>query len=176
MNVASLSASTKGDSVMKACRIHRFGSPEVITLEDMDKPEPGEGGSSHPDQGRRIAALSTNQRPTAIIGCPHMTRPCRSMILLYKRWGVPPRAVADALYRAAGFADDELAGFRRGMAAAWLLSKTAQLRREPAGRVDKSHYFGPVTVAWVVSDCADESIYRHLRQGVLCPLPRPAAP
>jgi hypothetical protein len=43
MNVASLSASTKGDSVMKACRIHRFGSPEVITLEDMDKPEPGEG-------------------------------------------------------------------------------------------------------------------------------------
>jgi hypothetical protein len=105
MNVASLSASTKGDSVMKACRIHRFGSPGVITLEDMDKPEPGEGGSSHPDQGRRIAALSTNQRPTAIIGCPHMTRPCRSMILLYKRWGVPPRAVADALYRAAGFAD-----------------------------------------------------------------------
>jgi hypothetical protein len=51
MNVASLSASTKGDSVMKACRIHRFGSPEVITLEDMDKPEPGEGGSSHPDPG-----------------------------------------------------------------------------------------------------------------------------
>jgi hypothetical protein len=98
------------------------------------------------------------------------------MILLYKRWGVPPRAVADALYRAAGFADDELAGFRRGMAAAWLLSKTAQLRREPAGRVDKIHYFGPVTVAWVASDCADESIYRHLRQGVLCSLPRPAAP
>ena len=27
------------------------------------------------------------------------------MILLYKRWGVPPQAVADALYRAAGFAD-----------------------------------------------------------------------
>ena len=58
----------------------------------------------------------------------------------------------------------------------WLLSKTAQLRREPAGRVDKIHYFGPVTVAWVASDCADERIYRHLRQGVLCPLPRPAAP
>jgi hypothetical protein len=85
MNVAPLSASTKGDSVMKACRIHHFGSPEVITLEGMDKPEPGEGEVLI-DQGRRIAALSTNQRPTAIIGCPHMTRPCRSMILLYKRW------------------------------------------------------------------------------------------
>ena len=42
MNVATLSAS-KGVSVMKACRIHNFGSPEVITLEDMEKPEPGEG-------------------------------------------------------------------------------------------------------------------------------------
>jgi NADPH:quinone reductase-like Zn-dependent oxidoreductase len=28
---------------VKACRIHRFGSPEVITLEDMEKPKPGEG-------------------------------------------------------------------------------------------------------------------------------------
>jgi len=42
MNVATLSAS-KGVSVMTACRIHNFGSPEVITLEDMEKPEPGEG-------------------------------------------------------------------------------------------------------------------------------------
>jgi hypothetical protein len=102
MNVASLSASTKGDSVMKACRIHRFGSPEVITLEDMDKPEPGRGkfssGSRPPDRG-------TIDKSTADRDYRMSTRPCRSMILLYKRWGVPPRAVADALYRAAGFAD-----------------------------------------------------------------------
>jgi hypothetical protein len=39
MNVASLSASTKGDSVMKACRIHRFGSPEVIRLESLGRGE-----------------------------------------------------------------------------------------------------------------------------------------
>jgi hypothetical protein len=87
MNVASLSASTKGDSVMKACRIHRFGSPEVITLEDMDKPEPGRGklssGSRPPDRG--TIDKSTADRDYRI----HMPRPCRSMILLYNRWGVP---------------------------------------------------------------------------------------
>ena len=27
---------------MKACRIHRFGPPEVITLEDINRLEPGE--------------------------------------------------------------------------------------------------------------------------------------
>ncbi|MGL4962380.1 MAG: NADP-dependent oxidoreductase [Inquilinus sp.] len=28
---------------MKASRVHRFGSPEVIALEDIERPEPGEG-------------------------------------------------------------------------------------------------------------------------------------
>jgi hypothetical protein len=42
------------------------------------------------------------------------------MILLYKRWGVPPRAVADALYRAAGFADLKCPMNWRASGAAWL--------------------------------------------------------
>src|SRR5881628_2110255 len=28
---------------MKAVRVHRFGPPEVISVEDLPKPEPGEG-------------------------------------------------------------------------------------------------------------------------------------
>src|ERR1700761_5607626 len=28
---------------MKACRVHRFGSPDVITFEDIARPVPGEG-------------------------------------------------------------------------------------------------------------------------------------
>lgn len=28
---------------IKACRVHHFGSPEVITLEDLPRPQPGEG-------------------------------------------------------------------------------------------------------------------------------------
>ena len=28
---------------MKACRVHRFGSPEVIALEDVERPKPGAG-------------------------------------------------------------------------------------------------------------------------------------
>jgi NADPH:quinone reductase-like Zn-dependent oxidoreductase len=28
--------------LIKACRVHRFGPPEVITLEDLERPEPGE--------------------------------------------------------------------------------------------------------------------------------------
>src|SRR5260221_11954559 len=35
-------ASTASPSPIKACRIHRFGLPEVITLEDINRPEPGE--------------------------------------------------------------------------------------------------------------------------------------
>jgi len=29
--------------MIKACRVHRFGPPGVITLEDIKRPEPGEG-------------------------------------------------------------------------------------------------------------------------------------
>ena len=29
--------------VMKACRVHRFGPPEVIVFEDVLRPAPGEG-------------------------------------------------------------------------------------------------------------------------------------
>ena len=32
----------RSPSPMKACRIHRFGPPEVITLEDINRLEPGE--------------------------------------------------------------------------------------------------------------------------------------
>jgi NADPH:quinone reductase-like Zn-dependent oxidoreductase len=39
--------STRGDTLLltpsKACRIHQFGGPEVISLEDMVPPEPGKG-------------------------------------------------------------------------------------------------------------------------------------
>ena len=28
---------------MKACRVHHFGAPDVISIEDVDRPHPGEG-------------------------------------------------------------------------------------------------------------------------------------
>ena len=30
-------------ATMAACRVHRFGPPEVITLEDIERPAPGPG-------------------------------------------------------------------------------------------------------------------------------------
>ncbi len=39
----SKSASAAAPPPITACRVHRFGSPEVITLEDIQRPEPGEG-------------------------------------------------------------------------------------------------------------------------------------
>jgi hypothetical protein len=69
MNVATLSAS-KGVSVMKACRIHNFGSPEVIALEDMEKPEPGTARFS-----------SESRRPALDHGMPGYAlarAPCRN--------------------------------------------------------------------------------------------------
>ncbi len=35
-------ASAFSSSPIKACRVHRFGPPEVITLEDIESPEPSE--------------------------------------------------------------------------------------------------------------------------------------
>ena len=29
--------------LMKACRVHRLGGPDVIALEDVERPEPGDG-------------------------------------------------------------------------------------------------------------------------------------
>lgn len=34
---------THTSQTMKACRVHQFGRPNVITLEDIPRPEPGEG-------------------------------------------------------------------------------------------------------------------------------------
>ncbi len=44
MTALSLSTPTSAvsSSPIKACRVHRFGPPEVITLEDIESPEPGE--------------------------------------------------------------------------------------------------------------------------------------
>jgi NADPH:quinone reductase-like Zn-dependent oxidoreductase len=36
-------SSDESRTTMKACRVHRFGGPEVITLEDVPVPEPGAG-------------------------------------------------------------------------------------------------------------------------------------
>ena len=38
-----------------------------------------------PDNAARIAALSADQAPTAIIGCPHMTMPFEVMRMIRKR-------------------------------------------------------------------------------------------
>lgn len=35
--------SGRPSQIMKACRVHQFGPPTVITLEDVPRPEPGEG-------------------------------------------------------------------------------------------------------------------------------------
>ncbi len=50
---------------MKAVRIHQFGGPEVLRIEDLPDPEPGEGGilvrvlaSSSPRGGWRGARSS----------------------------------------------------------------------------------------------------------------------
>lgn len=45
MKTLTLSTATRAasPSSMKACRVHRFGSPDVIALEDMERPEPREG-------------------------------------------------------------------------------------------------------------------------------------
>ena len=42
MTPLSMPASAVSSSLIKACRVHRFGPPEVITLEDLERPEPGE--------------------------------------------------------------------------------------------------------------------------------------
>ena len=38
-----MQVSAQLSAASRACRIHRFGPPEVITLEDIETPAPGEG-------------------------------------------------------------------------------------------------------------------------------------
>jgi hypothetical protein len=54
-----------GVRVMHAVRIHEFGGPEVLKLEDVPDPEPGRGEASIRSTSRSATAASF--RPTS---CP----------------------------------------------------------------------------------------------------------
>ena len=66
----STPASAVSSSPIKACRVHRFGPPEVITLEDIGKPRAERGRGSGPGQGGRRRSLGRldpggQERPAA---------------------------------------------------------------------------------------------------------------
>jgi hypothetical protein len=61
--LTSTPTSSSSPSPMKACRVHRFGLPDVITLEDMERPESGS-----------LAELDTSgtaPASAAALGSPH---------------------------------------------------------------------------------------------------------
>ena len=55
---------------MKAIRVHEFGGPEVLRLEDVEEPRPGRG-----EVLVRVRAAGVNPVDTYIRGGVHAVRP-----------------------------------------------------------------------------------------------------